>query len=279
MATQAAGRKNIYHWLTIITLIMSSSICQADNFTIGVVPQFDARTTQQIWRPILKELQQRTGHSFVLRGSQTIPVFEQQLLAGEFDFAYVNPYQLLKTTATNEYIPLVRDVATELRGIVVVRKDSPYMKLEELRDQSIAFPSPNALGASLMIRAMLTREVNITFKPRYVNSHDSVYLNVVLGNTVAGGGVASTLAHQSATVRDQLRILHTTDAVAPHPLTAHPRVPEPIRNAIQQTMLSLGKTKSGQKMLSQIPIKNVAIAQLKDYDPLRKMRLDKFYED
>ena len=278
MAAQVTDRKKSCHWFTIIALMMVN-ICQADSFTIGVVPQFDARTTQQIWRPILKELQQRTGHSFVLRGSQTIPVFEQQLLAGEFDFAYVNPYQLLKTTAANEYIPLVRDVATDLRGILVVRKDSPYMTPEELRDQSIAFPSPNALGASLMIRSVLTHEVKIPFKPRYVNSHDSVYLNVVLGNTAAGGGVVSTLAHQSATVRDQLRVLHTTEAVTPHPLTAHPRVPQSIRDAIQQTMLSLGKTKSGQKMLSQIPIKSITIAQLNDYEPMKKMRLDEFYED
>ena len=278
MATYATGKKNIYHWLTIITLMMSS-ICHAETFTIGIVPQFDARTIQQTWRPILKELQQRTGHNFILRGSQTIPVFEKQLLAGEFDFAYVNPYQLLKTSSPNVYTPLVRDIETDLRGILVVRKDSPYMKLEDLRDQKIAFPSPNALGASLMTRATLTREMKIPFKARYVNSHDSVYLNVVLGNTAAGGGVASTLAHQSATVRDQLRILHTTAAVAPHPLTAHPRVPEAIRNAVQQTMLSLGKTKSGIKLLSHIPIKTIAIAQMKDYDPLKKMRLDEFYED
>ncbi len=278
MAAQTTGKKNSLHWFTIITLLFSG-LCQADTFTIGIVPQFDARTIQQTWRPILKELQQRTGHSFILRGSQTIPVFEHQLLAGEFDFAYVNPYQLLKTTAPNEYIPLVRDVAADLRGILVVRKDSPYMNIEELRDQNIAFPSPNALGASLMIRSMLTREVKIPFKPRYVNSHDSVYLNVVLGNTAAGGGVASTLAHQSATVRDQLRILHTTVAVAPHPLTAHPRVPEAIRDAVQQAMLSLGKTKSGQKLLVKVPIKNIATAQLKDYEPLKKMRLDEFYED
>ncbi len=279
MAIQIQLKKALYRTLTIAATLLMAGICQADQFTVGVVPQFDARTLQQNWLPIIKELQQRTGHRFILRGSQSIPLFDKQLLAGEFDFAYINPYHLLKSNRGNGYIPLVRDAANQLHGILIVRKDSPYQRVEQLQGQILAFPSPNALGASLMLRAVLTREFKIPFQPRYVNSHDSVYLNVVLGSAAAGGGIASTLAQQPIAIRDQLRVLYTTTAVSSHPLVAHPRVPEAVRSAVQEALLALGQSDSGQQLLGRIPIKTIGPANLADYATMAKMHLDEFYEE
>lgn len=279
MALQARFKKVIYRSLTLVATLIFGGTCQADNFIVGVAPQFDARTLQQTWLPILKELNQRTGHNFILRGSQSIPIFDQQLKAGEFDFAYINPYQLLKTNRINGYIPLVRDVASELHGILIVRKDSPYQQVDQLRGQTFAFPSPNALSASLMLRAALTREFKIPFQPRYVNSHDSVYLNVVLGNVAAGGGVTGTLAQQPPAIRDQLRVIYTTSAVVPHPLTAHPRVPKTVRDAVQKALLTLGQSAAGRQLLERVPIKTIGPAYFAEYAVMEKMHLDEFYEE
>ena len=249
----------------------------AETYTVGVVPQFNARTLQSIWTPILQELEHRTGHTFELRGSQSIPVFEQQFLAGEFDFAYMNPYHFIRARKTQGYLPLVRDTGKKLRGILVVRKDAAIDDVEQLQDKAIAFPSPNALGASLMMRAQLAREFKLSFEPRYVKSHDSVYLNVVMGRTVAGGGVGRTLAKQPSEVREQLRILYTTPAVASHPFTVHPRVPETMRSLVQDALVAMGESESGQELLAKIPIGTAGEALSEDYVPLQKMGLDAFY--
>ena len=263
--------------LLVATGLLVTNPSLAETYAVGVVPQFNARTLQSIWTPILQELERRTGHTFELRGSKSIPAFEKQFMAGEFDFAYMNPYHFILASKTQGYLPLVRDTGKRLRGILVVRKDVAIDDVEQLQDKAIAFPSPNALGASLMLRAQLAREFNLRFEPRYVKSHDSVYLNVVTGRMVAGGGVGRTLARQPSEVREQLRVLYTTPAVASHPVTVHPRVPETVRSMVKNALIAMEESESERQLLAKIPIGTAGEALSEDYVPLQKMGLDAFY--
>jgi phosphonate transport system substrate-binding protein len=119
------------------------------------------------------------------------------------------------------YLPLVRDNKPH-RGIVVVRKGGPITKIADLDGKTVAFPSPNAIGATLMTRAELERLFGVKVVPLYVKSHSSVYLHVAKGLAAAGGGVMKTLQEQDAAVRDLLSVLHTTEVMPnlPWPRTA-----------------------------------------------------------
>ena len=64
----------------------------------------------------------------------------------------------------------------------------------------------------------------IRFEPSYVSSHDSVYLAVYRGLYLAGGGVMRTFLNAPPEVRDQLRILWTTEGYTPHAVAALPSV-------------------------------------------------------
>lgn len=264
--------------ICLTVLIISTTTMAETVYRVGIVPQHDTRTTHTNWRPILNSLETRTGLRFTIQGSPTIPAFEQELLTGQFDFAYMNPYQLLIANNQQGYIPLVRDTGNSLYGIVVVRKDSTINSIRQLQGRTVAFPAPNALGATLLVRAELERQHNIQVKPRYVKTHDSVYLNVILGETVAGGGVKKTLLKQPETIRHALRVLYTTNATAPHPIAAHPRVPEQVRNKVKKILIELGQSQAGARLLSAIPIKSMGSATLADYQALKKLALDTFYK-
>lgn len=247
------------------------------SYTIGVVPQFEQRKLFKIWQPILNELEERTGFSLHLIGSPKIPVFEQKFMAGEYDFAYMNPYHTLKAYVTQGYTPLVKDGSRRLKGVLVVQKDSPIQSVSELEGKILAFPSPNALGASLLMRAELSTLHGISFSPRYVQTHSSVYLNVALGQAVAGGGVLSTLRSQPQNVQDKLRILYETRSVAPHPLTAHARVPEADRLIMKKAWLELAATDTGRMLMGKIPMRESVPAELEDYTSMQTWGLDAFY--
>jgi len=247
-------------------------------YTFGVVPQFDARHTHRVWRPLLTELEQRTGLKFRLVGSSSIPNFESQFLAGEFDFAYMNPYHVLKASMSQSYVPLVRDIGRSLYGVVVVRKDSPIRDMKELANKLVAFPSPNALGASLIPRADLKYIYGVSVEPLYVQSHSSVYLNVAMGKVDAGGGVQKTFDQQPRSVRDKLQIIYETRRSAPHPIAAHSNVSPAVRLSVQQALLALGKTAKGRDLLQLIPIKQIGVASMEDYRPLGEWGLQEFYK-
>lgn len=249
---------------------------EGHTYTVGVVPQFEASKLHAIWRPILDRIEHKTGYHFKLRGSPGIPEFEREFVEGAFDFAYMNPYHLVMANEAAGYIPLVRDHGRQLFGVLVVRKDSDIDDPRQLQGKPVAFPSPNALGASLQMRQELHDKFGVTTRPRYVKTHDSVYLNVLLGKAVAGGGVQKTLNRQKPAYRKALRIIYTTTKVAPHPLAALPSVPEKVRNAVQQALLEMGRDENDRKLLLKIPMKAIGVASLSDYEPLKQMGLERF---
>lgn len=237
--------------------LFTNTVSAQDTFTVGIVPQFDSRKINAIWRPVLDKLQVETGYKFTLKGSPGISDFEHKFSRGDFDFAYMNPYHLLSAYKTQGYQPIARDVLQSLYGIVVVRADSPITTVKQLHNKVVAFPSANAMGASLMVRAELLDTHQVQVIPKYVSSHSSVYLNVALGQVIAGGGVQKTLGQQSDELKNHLRVLLRTGEVASHPISAHPRVPGEAQEKVRNALLEMGKTPHGQALLAKIPIKRL----------------------
>ncbi len=260
--------------LLLLTTVPPAVADDTTVYRVGIVPQFDSRTIHDIWTPILAQLQTRTGLRFVLVGSANIPVFEKKFEQQEFDFAYINPYHAVM--AASHYVPLVRDVATPLQGIIVVHSDSPIKKLSDLQGKNMDFPAPNALAASLLPRAQLS-EAGITVQARYVKTHTSVYLNVALGQTDAGGGIQQTLEEQPIQVREKLRVIDRTIAVASHPLMASRRISQDVHEKVRAALLALGETADGRAMLSRIPMDKVGLATPANYEVLKQMGLHKVY--
>jgi len=267
---------------SIIFLLASTNTTQAKNsknevkiYTVGIIPQFEVRKLFGIWRPVLDHLQTATGLKFKFKSAKSIPEFQKKLIGGEFDFAYMNPYQSVLTQKTQGYIPLVRDHSKNLQGILVVRNDSSINDIKQLEGNTLAFPAPNALGASLMLRAELMNLHHIKFNSSYVKTHDSVYLNVIYKKVAAGGGVEKTFNWQNPEIKNSLRIIYRTQSVAPHPLAVHPRIDMKAATKVQRALLNMDNTEKGKKLLAKIPIKKIGIAVIDDYLPLLNMGLDK----
>ena len=247
----------------------------AASYTIAVVPQFKPQQIEQEWRPLLDRIGAETGISFKLIHYTSIPEFEKGFLAGEPDFAYMNPYHAVMAYHAQDYIPLVRD-REPLSGILVVTEHSPIQRLQDLAGATIAFPAPNAYGASLLIRAALDQE-HVQFNASYVKTHSNVYRQVALGFVQAGGGVFRTLADQPLEIRDGLRVLYETPKSAPHPIAVHPRVPVKVRAAFARAFLGLYDDEAGRAMLAGVRIPDPVTADYaRDYRPLEQLHLDKY---
>jgi len=280
-----AGRWSL-KWLIVIIVVLSGFLTPTSYagepsrvYTIGVVPQFESRVIYAVWQPILDRLQEKTGYKFMLRGSSSITDFEREFISGRFDFAYMNPFHLVIANENAGYLPLVRDHANKLYGVLVVNSESDITDPAQLEDKILAFPSPNALGASLLIRQELHDEFGIRFESIFVKTHDSVYLNVLLNEVSAGGGVQRTLDQQKDQYKKMLRVIHKTKEVEPHPFVVLPDVPVEVQNRVRDALLEMGQLKEGKALLSKIPIGKIGPASMDDYLPLKLMRLERFYSD
>lgn len=261
--------------LCALTLPALSAYAQT-TWTVGVVPQFPPEQIYRQWTPVFQALSKLTGQDFELRSFTSIPEFEAAFRKGELDLAYMNPYHAVMAREAAGYIPLVRDGDRRLNGILVVRVDSPVQEIRDLEGATVAFPAPNAFGASLYMRALLAEQEGITITPRYVGTHSNVYRHVITGRAQAGGGVRRTLEQETPQLQAQLRVLYKTPDVYPHPLAAHPRVPARIQGEIQAAFLTLAQHPETAALLPGIQMPRPVAASYPDYADLAKLGLERF---
>lgn len=242
--------------------------------SVFIVPQLTVIDTHRAWAPFLKRLGARTGMQFELRHSTSIPQFEAYLESGEPDLAFINPYHAVMMKHRPGYIALARSTIP-LTGVVVVAADSPIKSLQQLNGMDIAFPAPNAFGASLFIRALLAYE-GIRFTPRYVKTHQNVYRHIIMGDVAAGGGIRTTLERESDAVQEKLRVMFETVGVAPHPLVAHPRVAPQLRERIVSEIMAMGAD-ADRPLLAAVGLTVPMRADYaRDYQSLEKYNFQRF---
>lgn len=260
------------------TLLLSAALllggtASAERYSFAVVPQQSALKTARSWAPVVQHLSRVTGISLVLVTESDIPGFEDQLRAGRYDFAYMNPHHYVGFHDRSGYQALAKARDKRIHGIVVVPRDSEIRTLEQLAGQEVAFPAPGAFAASLLPRAEF-RKRRIPVTPVYVSSHDLVYLNVARGHYPAGGGVFRTLHDMDRETRDGLRVLWTTEGYTPHAIASHPRVPEQVVRAVQQALTRLDGSLAGRAMLQNLKVHGFEESSDADWDDVRALGLD-----
>ena len=252
--------------------LLFSPLLHAKEYTFGIVPQQSAKKLARLWGPIMAKLSEESGITLKFATAKNIPTFEKRLAAGEYDFAYMNPYHFTVFNESPGYKAIARQEGKSIQGIVVVHKDSDLASLEELEGSTLAFPSPAAFAASLLPQAKLNNN-DIAFKPRYVSSHDSVYLSVSRGLMPAGGGVMRTFNNTTPEVRENLKVFWKTKKYTPHAFAAHPSVPKEHALALQNALIELKKSESGTTLLGNIKFKGVEEAVDNDWDDVRALKI------
>ncbi len=181
------------HWLAVLMssylLLWATNLRAAEGpsvLRVGIVPQQSAARLAELWTPILAHLSEQSGYQLDFETARDIPTFEQRLAQGHYDLAYMNPYHYTVFHQQPGYAAIARQQGSRIHGLLVVRRDSPISSLQELQGRTLAFPSPAAFAASILPRGEL-KQLGIQFTPRYVSSHDSVYLAVAQGHLPAAG--------------------------------------------------------------------------------------------
>lgn len=272
-------------WLMLLPLLIAGAATNAadpvvanpPHYVLSVVPRLTPPQTYRSWNPFVQRLSRDAGVPIKLRLFRNLTEFETELAKGTLDFAYMNPYHQVVARRQQGYIPLVRD-NRPLEGFLLVRADGPIRSLKDLNGKDIVFPHPNAFGASLYMRALLHERFGIRFTARYLTNHSNVYRHVVSGQAAAGGGVNHSLILEPESLQEKLRVLFSTPETASHPLSAHPRVPPAVRQAVVRAVLRMNEDDAGRLLLRHVVLSNPETADYaSDYAPLEKLKLEKYY--
>ncbi len=273
--------RHIFGLLCTLFLFNASAYAQSDEakstLRMLIVPQFPATEIHENWGRVLNGLKNAGLPNIELFFAKDINEFESWFKAGKADLIYCNPYHMVMAKKAQGYLPLIRD-EKPLKGLLIARLDKdedPVHSLADLNDRTLLFPSPNAFGASLYMRALLIRKEGIQFNTKYVKTHSNVIRGVVRGEGQAGGMVAATLSAESENLSNQVKVIYETPPVAAHPIAAHPRVAAHIQAALKNTLLTYLKGHPSYANAIQIPNPVIADYQ-RDYDPLEQLDLEEF---
>jgi phosphonate transport system substrate-binding protein len=275
------GAKMRLSWALTLSFVLCAAVGAAPAaqpsgavaLSFGVVPQQSASKLARTWNPLLEYLKQRTGVGFTFRTAPSIPEFERRVSAGAYDMAYMNPYHYTVFSESPGYLAFAKARDKQIKGIIVVRADSPIQSIHDLGGKTLAFPAPAAFAASILTRSYLA-EQEVAFNPKYVSSHDSVYRTVAKGLYTAGGGVKRTFAATAPEIRAQLRILWTTKGYTPHAIAAHPRVPPEVVERIAGALFEMDGGPEGRTHLDSLKVKGFEAATDSDWDDVRALRID-----
>lgn len=210
------------------------SLCQAETYTFGVIPQKKASVLAPKWKLIFNKMSKITGHKFVFATRKNIPQYKAAVENGEFDFIYDNPYHYLKAHTLAGYEAIAHAKNKKIKGLIVVKKDSLIQNVTHLKGKDLYFPR-GAFAADVLPRAMLEQK-NIVANMFFTTSHEDGYYHVsITPDGVAAGGVFRTL--KGSKYKDDLRVLWESKGYTPHAVAAHPKIPDNIRQGVIKALI------------------------------------------
>lgn len=203
------------------------------------------------------------------------------LIKGDIDIAWLATMTSVEARRNPEIEILVKPIrfgTTSYRGIIIARQDSGIRSLKDLKGKKFAWVEPESASGYTFPKALLLEagiSENDFSDKAFLNKHDAVVLNVLLGKYDAGAcydDARNTL--RDKTKMDELTILATTQDISNEPIVVRKSLPPDLIEKIKQALLDLSiKTPEGKEILDDLtdvqgflPVKDT------DYDYIEKVQ-------
>jgi len=160
---------------------------------------------------------------------------------------------------------------------IVVRRDSPFRRFEDLRGATWSYNEPNSHSGYTTIRYALARrgEDGHFFGRVIASGAHEQSLALILAGDVDGSAIDSTVLEmaigQRPELADEIRVLDTIGPSPSPPLLANDSLPAAQREAIQDILWNMHKEAEGRRLLEAARLARFAAVKDATYDTLRKM--------
>ena len=230
---------------------------QAYNFS--PVNQYGLELTASYWNPIISYVSRKSGARQVIDADQRLPdsPFAQAagtadttayVLANEVEFVFSN--HLFSPDRDNLGWKVFgrRDTAP-IRSQIVVLADSPIKRLDQLANETVAFPGPEATVAYKFSYAHLLNQ-RIPVQVVFAGNMDGAFAQLASGRVKAVGTHTQISAGWSKRENKSLRALWESEPLNDLALMASRNVDARDLAAVSKAFLEMNKDPVGQKVLA-----------------------------
>ena len=231
---------------------------------VAVAAMISPKETFIYYREMLDYLGRHSGHSIQLIQRKTYDEVNALFPQGEVDLAFIctGPYAASRDKYGFEALatPQVRGQPF-YQSYLIVSKDSPHQKLEDLKGRVFAFMDPDSNTGAMVPRFWLAEagETPESFfsKTIFTYSHDNSIMAVAKGMVDA----AAVDGHQweyferfSPAYTSKTRVIRKSQPFGGPPLVASGRLKDDVRSTIRELMLSMHSDPEGKRILDNLLI-------------------------
>jgi len=238
--------------LGVLLLIVGGRPAASDDkpLVLGVFPSMTAKQTIEIYRPLASALEKHLRRSVVVYSARDFTTFVARTRQGEYDILLTAPHLAWLARQDTGYRPLLK-YAQPVRGLLVVRSDSPFDEPDKLRGRTIAMADPIAL-AVLAIQAELAAhglKRGIDYRTSDSGTHTNAVLQVINGRVDAAVLGLHPYNLTPPELRQQLRVLAESPPLSSLMYLTHPRLREAEAQAVRNALLRFAATPEGQAFM------------------------------
>lgn len=218
----------------------------ADPLVFGVFPYATARQIVETYRPVANALEKQLHRPVLLYTARDFTTFAERTRQGEYDILLTASHLAWLARQETAYRPLLKYVQP-IRGLLVVKSDSPFKSLEAMRGHVIATADSIALVVLAMKAEMTAQGLssNIDYRPIDAVTHVNAAIQVVNGRADAAMLGQRPYKIMRPELRRQLRVLAETPPLPSLVYLVHPRLPDTESQAIRTALLAFSSSPEG----------------------------------
>ena len=242
------------HWMTQAALAAAGWACMAPGFAqengvyrFSPVNQYGIELTASYWNPIIEYVTRKSGVKLQLKIGRTSADTTAYVLANEVEFVFSNHLFSPERDHLGWKV-FGRRQTPPIHSQIVVLADSPIKKLDQLAQQSVAFPGPEALVAYKFSYAQLLNR-NIPVQVVFGGNMDGAFAQLASGKVQAVGANSQLTEGWSKREGKPVRVLWQSDPLYDLALMASKKVPDTDLRAVTRAFLEMGNDPEGKKIL------------------------------
>lgn len=245
-------------------------------YVFGVHPQRNPKKLHAVFGPLVTYLDRSLPDvRFVFEASRHYDSYDQKIAARHFDFILPNPYETLLAIDAGYRVFAKMGRDADLRGLIVVRRDSGIREVADLKGRAVSFPAPTALAATMLPMYFLEQhglDTATDIEARYVGSMESSLLNVLRGNVAAGTVYPPAwrmFLKERPELAAELKVMWETDNLPNNSVMARDDVPPELVDRVGELLVNLHDSERGRDILAGMDSPRFEVADDVTYAPVR----------
>lgn len=222
-------------------------LAMAKELKFGVLPRLTEKEMREGFTPLADYLSKELGVKVTLVIPKDFDTWRKEAEARQYDIVYTNPYLyvlLKKAVPETEVIAIASEpeIGDDIKGTIIVKKDSPIKSIADLKGKTIAATDPGSAGAYLVQMVMLKKaglkkeDVKVIFEKK----RDPV-AEAVLSGKADAGFVRDDDVEKLKAGPEKFRKLAVSDPIPNWPIAIAKKMDSAMAKKIKDAILKLRK--------------------------------------